>query len=79
MFIKNSTQEEKIPNSPQIADHVLNLLAQDIVIPMIKKGLLDEEKQRTLLLVKDVVIALSQKAHAYEKIYQSKNASHIRN
>ena len=79
MYIKEDYDAGDVPSSPEIADHVLNIIAQDIIKPLIKTGLLDEGKQKSLLLIKDAVIALSQKAYAYEKIYQSKNESHLRN
>lgn len=79
MYIKNDNQEGSVPSSPQIADHVLHLMLQDLIKPLGETGLLDKDRQESLLLIKQAVIALSQKAHAYEKIYQSENASHIRN
>lgn len=79
MYIKNYNQEGDIASSPQIADHILDLMAKDIIKPLGEAGLLDEGKQKTLLTIRDVVVTLSQKAYAYETIYQSKNASHIRN
>ena len=79
MYIKNDNQEGSVPSSPEIADHVLNLMLQDLIKPLGETGLLDKGRRETLLLIKDAIIALSQKAYAYEKIYQSKNESHLRN
>ena len=79
MYIKNDNQEGSVPSSPEIADHVLNLMLEDLIKPLGETGLLDKGRRESLLLIKEAVIALSQKAYAYEKIYQSKDASHIRN
>jgi hypothetical protein len=67
-------------DSLQASELAMAFINDNLIQPLIQRDLLDDDQLRMLAVVGGALKALSQKAHAYERLYENNtDASNLRN